>query len=671
MANFMFGRKLDKSPNQNDNEIVGKVKEIYENGLNQMRPQYYSWLLTMSYVAGDQYKYLDPENYQIKDWHRINGYEEREVYNKMRNMKNTYKARITQKKPYPIATPVTTKEKDKRIASITNAVLDDQWEKQEVSEKIDIIAENITHFGSTFLKVTWDNKLGEKVFPNIEEVLNKVENDNFISEEYRNVLLRGLNSKKDIYEGDVSSEVISPFEFQIDSVARRNMKEVQYCLHTRVYHKDVLKKLYNLKDEDLPEEKINSITLQEGSLSMGIGYLYSNNGYRQQTLKDHNLLIEYYERESVEHPEGRFIMTAGKKVVHSGPLPYKNGRNGKRDLPFIRIVANEELGNFYGSTPMQDLRALQRRYNAVRNRIVEALGRISVGQWVVAENSVSSKSKLDNLPGRIITYKLGRPAPKRFEDKFNATPFNEEIANLDKMFPQVSGFTPYDFGSSQSNIRSATQMSMLFEQEDLRMGTPIMNIANGIKLWAKMTIRLLQQFTVGNRFVEYQEKYDDNLEWNKELINDNIQIKNVNALVKSPAQQTQMMVDMLGMGLMDEQNRYGYDNTLMILESFGMGAFKADIAIPNRPDIEKAKRENSRASKLQIIGIDKLVDNHAVHVKEHSKYLKSERYEELMMSTDAKTAMNIEKLLHDHLAEHQQILQIRAMNMAMAQQPRQ
>jgi hypothetical protein len=38
------------------------------------------------------------------------------------------------------------------------------------------------------------------------------------------------------------------------------------------------------------------------------------------------------------------------------------------------------------------------------------------------------------------------------------------------------------------------------------------------------------------------------------------------------------------------------------------------------------------------------------------------------MSIDAQKAMAIEKLLHDHLAQHNQILQIRAMNMAQAQQ---
>ena len=129
MATFQSGRKLDKEANKRDSQIVAELQELYEDCINQMRPQHYGWLLTMSYIAGDQYKYLDVETYQVKEWQRISGYEEREVYNKMRNMKNTYKSRITQKKPAPIATPVTLRERDKRIASITNAVLDDEWEK--------------------------------------------------------------------------------------------------------------------------------------------------------------------------------------------------------------------------------------------------------------------------------------------------------------------------------------------------------------------------------------------------------------------------------------------------------------------------------------------------------------------------------------------------------------
>lgn len=665
MADFKFGRKIDKDIKRDD--IVGAIDNIYENSMNQMKPQHESWLLNMSYVAGDQYKYIDPATNQMKEWARIEGYEEREVYNKIRNLKNTYKARITQKKPFPFAIPVTTKEKDKRIASITNAVLDEQWEKQNVERKIDIIGEYLANFGCTFMKVTWDKEAGDEVIPNLEGVLNQIQTSAYLEDEYRKKLLSSVSRKNAIYEGDVRLDILSPFEFFVDSVSRRDMSEVQYCLHSRVYHKDILKRMYDLSEEDLPEQKINSITLQEGSFSNGANYIYSNNGYKQEQLKDHNILHEYYERPSNEYPKGRFIVVAGTKVVHSGELPYEIGPDGRPELPFIRIVANEEIGNFYGSTPISDLRGLQRRFNAVQNRRVEALSRIGVGQWLVAENSVSKHTKINNRPGQIISYKLGRPKPERLSDNTNLTEFREETNLIERQFPSIAGFSAFDPTQASSAMRSATQMSMLFEQEDLRMSTPILNIANGIKTYAKYTIRLLQQFTVGKRFVKYQKQYDENLEWDKDLINDNIIIKNINALAKSPAQQQQMLMDLMGMGAFDEQNRYGYENTLLILEQVGMGTFKADVHIPNREDIEKAKRENHRASKYMRIAVDKIVDNHSVHIREHSRYLKSEEYEELLGSLTPEQAIIIEKALHDHIAEHQQILKVRANNLVAQQ----
>ena len=196
-----------------------------------------------------------------------------------------------------------------------------------------------------------------------------------------------------------------------------------------------------------------------------------------------------------------------------------------------------------------------------------------------------------------------------------------------------------------SNLRSATQMSMLFEQEDLRIGTPIVNIAKGVRKWARMTIRLLQQFTVGTRFVKYQKGYDDNLEWDKELINDNIHIKNINALVKSPAQQNQMMMDLINMKTFDEKNPYGYDNTLSILESFDLGHMKAEIAIPGKEDYEKSKRENHRATRGIQISVDTLVDDHSIHVREHAKYMKKEEYEEMLSTLTPEMAIQVEMVL--------------------------
>lgn len=669
--------KITKARDISDAQLAGELKQKYRETQTNMRILQYSWLITMSFIAGDQYKYIDKSNYRIKEWAHINGYEEREVYNKMRNMKNTYKARITQKKPLPIATPITMQEKDKRIAQITTAVLDDQYEKQEIDDKIDEIGELLTYFGSAFIKVGWDKELGEELYKDVEMFYDEFNKLNILSDEYKNEINQSRIITKSIHEGDATSSILTPFEFQVDSVSRKNMKEVQWCMHTRIYHNDVLKRTYGLEDKDLSkDEAVNAVTLQEGGISSGVGYVYTANGYRSQELKDHSLLIEYYERPSLEYEEGRTIFTVGNKIVYYlEKLPYKIGADGKRELPFIRIVANEELGNFYGSTPMQDIKAIQRRFNALENRKIEAINRIGVGQWVIEAGSISKSTQLNNKPGQKIIYKPGRREPKKLIDAPRLEEFRNEGINLDKQFSSIAGFTPYDVNQISSAIRSATQMSMLFEQEDLRMGTPIVNIAKGIKLWAKYTVRLLQEFTVGKRFVKYQSGYDDFLEWDKELINDNINIKNINALVKSPAQQTQMMTDLVTMGLMDEQNRFGYDNSMMLLESYGMGMYKSSLSIPGRKDIEKAKRENARATRGMMIIVDKDVDNHSLHLKAHQDYLKSEEYENIIMQLAQVNGLEfvnaIDKALHEHIKEHNSILQIRAMNMAMQQQMQQ
>lgn len=59
---------------------------------------------------------------------------------------------------------------------------------------------------------------------------------------------------------------------------------------------------------------------------------------------------------------------ADKKILYIGELPYVNGAEGRRGIPFIRQTSIAEAGAFFGSSMVQRLIPVQRAYNAVKNR---------------------------------------------------------------------------------------------------------------------------------------------------------------------------------------------------------------------------------------------------------------------------------------------------------------
>ena len=650
-------------------ELGGHIDKLYREAQMKVRNQHYSWLLQLSYIAGDQYKTYDNNSYKIKELSRTYGYEEREVFNKMRTIRNTYYARITQNKPVAWAEPRTLKDKDKRIAKVTNAIIRDVWEKNKMEHKYNTLGLYCADYGSGFIKVAWDNSLGRKIISRIDFLLKEVEDSKYLSSDYRTKLQNSLLYKKDIYEGDINTSILSPFEIYTDNPTRRNIEESPWLMHVRTFPKDIAEKVYMIDLSDYQEEPTNAITLQSGNVSYGIGYSSGGYGYKTNMLENQVSVKEYYERPTNEFPDGRFIIVVGNEVVHYGVLPYKIGENGKRDIPIIRVIATPETGNFYGATPMQDLRPLQRRYNAVRNRTVEALNRKTVGQWIAYEDSLHRQTRLTNKPGSVIIVKKNRPAPQRLQDNAQTGEYRMETQDLDREFVQISGSMTIE-GGVPSSIRSATQMSMLTEPEDNRIGITTRSMAKAIETWAKYIIRLYKQFTQGERFVKFHDGWEEGIMWTSEMIDDNIYIKNINYLALQPAQKQQMILDLTNLGVFHEQSPFGVNGTRNLLEAMDLKFMDYEHLIPFKTDLDKANRENQRILNYKAIVVDDL-DNHAIHLNEHRNLIMSEEWEQFVQDTfkdDPVMAEDIETLFRQHINQHKEQVEIQQMKQAMAMQ---
>jgi len=247
-----------------------------------------------------------------------------------------------------------------------------------------------------------------------------------------------------IHEGDVRVSVCSPFEIFPDNLHATDVSELASIIHAK-YKDDVT--------------------------------------------------IERYEVPSKKHPNGRLIIVAGEKLLHDGELPYINGEDGKRCLPFVRQVSEDMVGTFFGRSVVERAIPVQRAYNNIKNRKVEFLNRLACGVLAVEEGSVDLES-LENdglAPGKVIVYRHGSSAPKFLETGTLPAELEREEERLLREFEIITGGGEI-MRTAEGGDVSGHALTILEESSYRRLGRTIQSMTNAVEQIKKQMTLLHKQF---------------------------------------------------------------------------------------------------------------------------------------------------------------------------------
>ena len=651
----MKRRCVAKNRNIDEETLVADIIEVYEQSMLERTPIDEQNSLVRLFVSGHQYADITVQNQKTKLNPQVKS--NKRVKNKMRTAKDKLKSRVFRNKPYPHAVPITKKERDIKKAKITNALVEDVWEKFSFEENLDNkLGEYVVNSGSAFIKTGWDKNSGKEVFSFVGMSTDKINENEYLTQQEKDKYIRMIMAEKTVYEGDVFVEFIPPEEILISNISCKSVEDAEWVMHSRAYSKELLKLIYNLGDDDFLDEDVDSTTYQSTRANANMGNTTRFNNYSDRTLDGHAVVREYYENPSLHFPKGRFIIQVGKKIVHLGDLPYEIGDRGERKIPIVRFVLSVELDNFYGGNKLADLIGVQRDYNANDNRIRLGLNKKSFGRLAIEQGSIDNTESISNKPYGIMSVKRGYAIPREISTANNLVEFftNKEV--LKSEMSELLGLSEYSPQSLPSSIRSGVSISMLYENEDDNILPAIKSVAAGITKVFKYIIRLYQQFTTEDdkRFVKYNRTEDENLFWNSELLTDNIHIKNILDLEKRPSQKKQEVIDLIQLGAFDKENRYG-ENLPQLIKALEVGG-ELDLAIPNKTDRDRADRENSHIRNGKPIIIDEF-DNHIVHYKQHTDYIKSESWQDFIenyaMQHGLDAAKVIEETFRKHIKEHE------------------
>ena len=581
-----------KQKQQKDRREAETVREVTEDFLvrrEARRNLELTWQLCRAYVAGNQYVDVSPRG-AVEEVPGAYDWSFRGVYNNIAPIVESRIARLGAVRPKLTVRAATDEESDLRSAELATRILEATSSRIGLSETVQLATVLSETYGTAFYEILWNPRAGKKV---------------------------GIADGKPVSEGDVSVTALSPFEFFPDSLAAGSLSEVRSLIHAKAVPVSLVREIYG--------KEVEGKTLDVYTLSDAAGTDLS-------ACKDSVVLIERYERESAQYPEGRLTVVAGETLLYDGILPYRNGENGRRDFPFVRQTSLLYAGSFFGTSVVERLIPLQRAYNAVKNRKHEFLNRLANGVLTVEDGSVDTDDLTEDglAPGKVVVYRQGSTPPKFLDGAAFPKEFTEEEERLTNEFIRISGVSELSRNSqTPERITSGVALQLLVEQDENRLSMTTDAEKRALLAVGKQILRLMRSFAGEKRLMrcggsgkKVQMVYFSSAD----LTSDDVNFETETEMSSSPAQIRSMVLELLDADLLtDENGKVDAATRRQLLRVMGCSS------LDTTGDLSElhACRATEENVLLQTEDVQaEFYDDHALHISEHTRFILSENRDE-------------------------------------------
>ena len=625
MKKDLFKEKSKTDDMLFEEQVVSDILEDFRRRQNERRNFEAQWQLNMNFLMGNQFCYLGPAG-EVEEGDKEYYWQEREVYNHIAPIIEARLSKLSNLKPKMTVIPASGDEKDIKTAKVSKKIVNSIYNKLAVSGLISSANKWSEVCGTSFYKIAWNSKAGSILKNSDGSILNC---------------------------GDVDISVCPPFEIYPESSSCGSVEECKSIIHAKAYHVDDIKNIWGVETAG---SDVNVFSLDGAAGIGGYGFLTENTHFVNGVRKDYAIVIEKYEMPTIENPNGKLTIVAGDKLVYMGELPYINGNDGERCFPFIRQCSVENPGCFWGLSIIDRLIPLQRSYNAIKNRKHEFMNRLSMGVLTVEDGSVDTDNLEDEglSPGKILVYRQGSTPPKFMS--FDRVPidFSAEEQQILNEFTLISGVSDL-MRTSLSNYANISGIALqrIIEQDDSRIASTVENIKMAIKTMGKHVLRLYRQFASVPRLTKMVGD-NGNIEVfyfnSSDISSDDIVFETENEIGETIAQKRTMVFDLINAGLLhDENGKLSNRMRVKALELLGFGVWENAQDI-NELHVKKCASENIKflAGEKEIEPLE--VDNHDIHITEHTSFMLGGEFEKAL-----KTNSKLTEIVLKHIRKHKQM----------------
>ncbi|MDR2634658.1 MAG: hypothetical protein LBC13_01610 [Clostridiales bacterium] len=578
-------------------ELVREVQDDFKKRQAARRPLELQWRLNMNFVAGNQYAEITPRG-DVEDFGKQYFWQEREVFNHIAPMVETRLSKLSRIRTGLSVCPATSDDRDVAAAKFSTAILNTVTEENNINELMREAASWSEVAGTAFFKVTWNTEKGVK-------------------------LAAGGRSA---YTGDAEISVCPPFEIYPENLNISELKNQRSVIHAKVYSADEVKRIWGT---DIEGGSVNVFSMDAGMGGGGFGYRAASSIISSDIRDDSVIVIERYELPGARFEKGRLVTVAGDKLLYCGELPYINMHDGGRGYPFVKQVCVDGAGAFFGTSIVERTIPVQRAYNIVKNRKHELMNRLAMGILTVEDGSVDT----DNLeeeglsPGKILIYRQGSTPPRLLDPGSIPYDFASEEHKLLEEFVLVSGVSEIMKSSEiPRGVSSGRAISLLIEQDDSKVALTANSVRNALKECAQQILRLYKQFATVKRLKRISGE-NGNIELaafsGSDISSDDVVFDTENELADSPSNRRNMALELLKMGVMNDENgKLPLRSRLKLLDILGFGNWESARDLDDL-HLKKASREN-QVMETESVDPDE-IDHHELHVQEHVKAALSEK----------------------------------------------
>jgi len=629
------GKRVPVSPQ----ELVQWVKNETERRRTERLFFELQWMLNLAFVEGQQYMYIN--NYINSLFTMPSKYEwqQRDVYNQMAPIYETTMAKYGRINPTFLAKSQSDDSKDINAADVSKEVIN-YWLESEEYESRQMEANAWSALtGTVIFKTIWNKDKGKKIAQ-----ITKVDK---YGNEYQEI----------IREGDIENVICPPFEIFPDSSYNYRIDDCRDIIHAMPVSVDYIFDNFGI---DVSGRTLNVFTFDKDYQSAHATNPYATTASFQTDKKrkdDVVMLYEYYANPSRFYPEGRLIIICDNHIdpLYDGPLPFINEKYNERRIPFDIQKDIPKAGYFWGSCRLDRAIPVQRRYNAIKNRIAEFMNRTAIGVWAIPSTSdqIADLEEYGIDAGTIIKYTEGQGMPKQINTPALPATFENESANTITDISRITGVSELSKDSRSSEATSGRALLVLQEQDETRMSLTAKSVAQCQLRVAKKVLYAFKQFASYERMISIDGVGNAQrvIRWKgTDLSPESIYIKNVSALSETLAQKRGFIMDLVQLGAFKkEDGTVDTDRLLTITEA-------GETDIDQTPEDRQKKRAKEENAFISMKAFDKVTidewEIHEIAYKYHLEFMLSAEYRSLPQ--DVKEAFKI------HLYAHREILEQRA-----------
>jgi hypothetical protein len=423
------------------------------------------------------------------------------------------------------------------------------------------------------------------------------------------------------FEGDCRLDVVSAFEMFPDPLAK-TLDDCQYIIRAKVRPIEYFRTQYGEKGALVKQEDTWLLSAQYESR---INSINTRGPIQNGQTKNTAIELAYYERPCKQYPEGRMCIAANGVLLENKELPLG-------ELPFVKFDDVLIGGKYYSESIITHLRPLQDAYNMGVRARTEWVRKLLTGKFMAARGSQLAQESFNDQSGEIVYYTPvpnaangGMPIPVQMPviPQYAYT----EQESLDNQFNEISGISEVSKGNLPSASIPAIGMQLLVEQDDTRVGVVTEKNEHG---WAKvgsLILKCIQKNYVMPRKIKMAGKNS----WIvKEITGDEITTTDVkvmrgSTLPGSKILKRQEILNAYQQGLLgDPQDPTIREKVLESLEFGDVSEMWEDLSI----DEAQIRRGIDMLEDGELPPIDE-GDNHAMWIRELTRYMKQEKFQEL------------------------------------------